>query len=56
VVGAAFPSRESRDFRSDMWRFSAATVGLLAAFAVALTLNWAGARLTISAISSLVKT
>ena len=56
VVGAAFPSRQSREFRSDMWRFSAATVGLLAAFAVALTLNWAGARLTISAIGSLVTT
>jgi polysaccharide chain length determinant protein (PEP-CTERM system associated) len=56
VVGAAFPSRESRDFNRDMWRFSAAAAGLLAAFAVALTLNWAGARLTISAISSLVKT
>jgi polysaccharide chain length determinant protein (PEP-CTERM system associated) len=56
VVGAAFPSRQRRDFRSDMWRFSVATAGLLAAFAVALTLNWAGARLTISAIGSLVKT
>jgi hypothetical protein len=56
VVGAAFPSQQRRDFRSDMWRFSAATVGLLAAFAVALTLNWVGARLSIDAISSLVKT
>jgi polysaccharide chain length determinant protein (PEP-CTERM system associated) len=56
VVGSAFPSRESREFNRDIWRLSAAAAGLLAAFAVALTLNWAGARLTISAISSLVKT
>ena len=56
VVGAAFPSQQRRDFRSDMWRFSVATAGLLAAFAVALTLNWVGARLAISAIGSLVKT
>ena len=56
VVGAAFPSRERRQFRRDLWRFSAATACLLVAFAVALALNWAGARLTIHAIRSLVKT
>ena len=56
VVGAAFPSRERRQFRRDLWRFSAATACLLVAFAVALALNWAGARLTIHAIRALVKT
>jgi polysaccharide chain length determinant protein (PEP-CTERM system associated) len=56
VVGAAFPSRQRLELRTDMWRFTMATAGLLAAFAVALTLNWAGARLSIDAIRSLVKT
>jgi hypothetical protein len=56
VVGAAFPSRQRLEMRGDMWRFSMATAGLLAAFAVALMLNWAGARLSIDAIHSLVKT
>jgi polysaccharide chain length determinant protein (PEP-CTERM system associated) len=56
VVGVAFPTRQQRDFNRNMWRFSAATAGLMVAFAVALLLNWAGARLTIQAIRSLVKT
>jgi polysaccharide chain length determinant protein (PEP-CTERM system associated) len=56
VVGSAFPSRERRQFRRDLWRFSASTACLLAAFGVALALNWAGARLTIQAIRALVKT
>ena len=56
MVGAAFPSRQRLELRTDMWRFTMATAGLLAAFAVALTLNWAGARLSIDAIRSLVKT
>jgi polysaccharide chain length determinant protein (PEP-CTERM system associated) len=55
VVGAAFPSRERRQLRRDLWQFSTATACLLAAFAVALALNWAGARLTIHAIRELVK-
>jgi hypothetical protein len=56
VVGEAFPSRERRQFRRNLWQFSTATACLLVAFAVALALNWAGARLTIQAIRSLVKT
>jgi polysaccharide chain length determinant protein (PEP-CTERM system associated) len=56
VVGVAFPTRQQREFNRNMWRFSAATAGLMVAFAVALLLNWAGARLTIQAIRSLVKT
>jgi polysaccharide chain length determinant protein (PEP-CTERM system associated) len=56
VVGGAFPSKQQRELRHHMWRFSAATACLLVAFAVALALNWAGARLTIEAIRSLVKT
>jgi len=56
VVGVAFPTQQRREFRGNMWRFSAATVCLLAAFSVALILNWSGARLTIQAIRALVKT
>ena len=56
VVSVAFPSKQRRDFRRHLWRFSAATAGLFAVFAVALVLNWAGARLTIQAIRALVKT
>jgi polysaccharide chain length determinant protein (PEP-CTERM system associated) len=56
VVGVAFPTRQQREFNRNMWRFSAATASLMVAFAVALLLNWAGARLTIQAIRSLVKT
>ena len=39
VVGAAFPSRQRRQFRRDLWQFSTATACLLVAFAVALALN-----------------
>jgi polysaccharide chain length determinant protein (PEP-CTERM system associated) len=56
VVGVAFPSQQRRQFRGDVWRFSAAAACLVLAFAIALTLNWAGARLTIGAIKSLVPT
>ena len=45
VVSVAFPSRQRRDFRRHMWRFSAATACLLAAFAVVLVLNWTGAQI-----------
>jgi len=45
VVGVAFPSRARQDFRRDLWRFSAAGAGLIAAFAIVLMLNGAGARL-----------
>ncbi len=54
VVGAAFPSRQRRQLHSHLWRFSAATAGLFVVFVVALVLNWAGARLTIAALRSLV--
>jgi len=56
VVSVAFPSRQRRDFRRHIWRFSAATACLLAAFAGALVLNWTGVRLTLHAIRALVKT
>jgi polysaccharide chain length determinant protein (PEP-CTERM system associated) len=55
-VGVAFPSRQRREFRRDMWRFSAAMACLVVALAVAFALNWAGARLTVNAIRSLVNT
>ena len=56
VVGSAFPSRQRRQLRRDLWRFSTVTACLFVAFAAALVLNWSGARLTIQAIRSLVKT
>jgi hypothetical protein len=56
VVNEAFPARDRARVVKNLWRFSAATVGLLVAFAVVLALNWSGARLTIHAIRSLVKT
>lgn len=56
VVGVAFPSKQYGEFRRDLWRFSAAAACLVLALAVALTLNWAGARLTIGATKSQVST
>ncbi len=56
VVGVAFPTRQGREFRRDMWKFSAATACLMAALAAAFALNWAGARLTAHSIRSLVQT
>jgi polysaccharide chain length determinant protein (PEP-CTERM system associated) len=55
VVSAAFPSRQKRQFRGRMLRFSFATACLTAAFCGALALNWVGARLTAQAIRALVK-
>jgi hypothetical protein len=56
VVSAAFPSRQERERRRNMWRFSAAMVCLLVALGIALGLNWAGARLTPQAAQSAVTT
>jgi polysaccharide chain length determinant protein (PEP-CTERM system associated) len=56
VVGVAFPGRQSKLFWRHLWRFSAATACFLLVFAVVLILNWSGARLSILAIQSLVKT
>jgi polysaccharide chain length determinant protein (PEP-CTERM system associated) len=56
VVSVAFPSRQQREFRRDLWRFSTATAWLFAAFVAVLVLNWAGARLTLQVIHGLVKT
>jgi len=56
IVSVAFPGKRRREFRRDVWRFSAATACLVLAFLAALMLNWAGARLTIGAIKSLVST
>ncbi len=56
VVGIAFPSKHRRDVRAGLLGFSAAAACLILAFAVALGLNWAGARLTIDALRTLGKT
>jgi polysaccharide chain length determinant protein (PEP-CTERM system associated) len=45
IVSAAFPSRQQQELRRNKWRFSAAMACLLLALGLALTLNWAGARL-----------
>jgi polysaccharide chain length determinant protein (PEP-CTERM system associated) len=55
VVSEAFPTRERARVVQNLWRFCAASGGLLVAFAVALALNWSGARLTIHAVRALVK-
>jgi polysaccharide chain length determinant protein (PEP-CTERM system associated) len=56
VVSVAFPTRQRSMFRGDLWRFSAGAGCLVVAFATALVLNWAGARLTIHAISAVINT
>jgi hypothetical protein len=56
VVGVAFPSSQRQEFRRDMRRFSVAMACLVVALMIAFVLNWAGARLTIHAIRSLVNT
>ena len=56
VVSEAFPTRDRARAVRNVWSFSAAAVGLLIVFALVLMLNWSGARLTIHAIRSLVKT
>jgi polysaccharide chain length determinant protein (PEP-CTERM system associated) len=55
VVGIAFPTDHRREVRSGLLRFCAAAGCLMMAFAVVLGLNWAGARLTIDALRTLVK-
>jgi len=55
VVGAAFPTREGQEYRRDVRRFSVAAAGLVAAFAVVLALNWAGARLTEQEVHAVAK-
>jgi hypothetical protein len=56
VVSEAFPTRDRARVVGNLWRFGAASVTLLVAFAIVLALNWSGARLTIHAVRSLVKT
>jgi polysaccharide chain length determinant protein (PEP-CTERM system associated) len=56
VVSAAFPTRHRAQSLFHLFRFVAATACLMAAFAAVLALNWSGARLSIQAIQSLVKT
>jgi hypothetical protein len=56
VVGAAFPSKQQRERRRSLWRFSAAMVCLVVALGIALGLNWAGVRLTAQAVRSVVTT
>ena len=56
VVGVAFPTRQRKESRRHLWRFTAAAACLVAVFAVVLVLNQSGARLSIHAIELLVKT
>jgi polysaccharide chain length determinant protein (PEP-CTERM system associated) len=55
AVSVAFPTRYRFILRRHVRSFSAATACLVAAFAVALLLNWAGARLSLHALKMLVK-
>jgi hypothetical protein len=56
VVGTAFPSRQQREGRRNLWRFSTAMACLVVALGIALGLNWAGVRLTSHADHSTVTT
>jgi polysaccharide chain length determinant protein (PEP-CTERM system associated) len=56
VVSEAFPTRDRARTVQNLRRFCAASAALLIAFVVVLALNWSGARLTIHAVSSMVKT
>ena len=56
VVSMAFPSRQQGEIRRDLWRFTTAMACLIVAFAIALTLNWAGARLSVLTAGSSVTT
>ena len=56
VVSMAFPSRQQRENRRHMWRFTAAMACLVVALAIAFALNWAGARLFSPATTSSVTT
>jgi hypothetical protein len=56
VVSMAFPSRQQGEIRRNMWRFTAAVGCLMVALAIALALNWAGARLSSPAPGSSVTT
>ena len=57
VVSVAFPSRQRRDFRRHLWRFSAADCVFAGGFrGWCWCLNWSGVRLTLHAIRALVKT
>ncbi|MGD0494308.1 MAG: XrtA system polysaccharide chain length determinant [Steroidobacteraceae bacterium] len=56
VVSEAFPTRDRARAVQNLRRFCAASAALLIAFVVVLALNWSGARLTIHAVSSMVKT
>ena len=56
VAGVAFPSRQRAEARRHIWHISVAAACWVIAFGAVLALNWSGARLTIRAIQSLVKT
>jgi polysaccharide chain length determinant protein (PEP-CTERM system associated) len=56
VVSMACPSRQQQENRRSMWRFTAAMACLMVALAIALGLNWAGARLSAPATGSSVST
>jgi hypothetical protein len=56
VVSLAFPTRQQGEIRRDMRRFTTAMACLMVAFAIALALNWAGARLSVPTAGSSVTT
>jgi hypothetical protein len=55
TVSVAFPIRRRKQMWRDTLRFSAAGAGLFVFFVLVLALNFAGARLNIHAIHSLVQ-
>jgi polysaccharide chain length determinant protein (PEP-CTERM system associated) len=56
VVGVAFPTQRRALVRQRLWRFSAASLLLVAALGIALALNRTGVRLDVHALKTLVRT
>jgi polysaccharide chain length determinant protein (PEP-CTERM system associated) len=55
VVSTAFPSRRSAQSRATLVVFSAASFCLLVGFGIALALNWSGLRLSVQALTGIIK-
>jgi polysaccharide chain length determinant protein (PEP-CTERM system associated) len=55
VIGQAFPGRARQVFRRELWQISAALGCLVIAFAVELSLSYAGFRVSVTALKDMVR-
>ena len=55
VIGQAFPTHARRAFRRELWHISMAMGCLVIAFAVELSLSWAGFRVSVPALRQMVR-